>query len=144
VLRLASAKVPQYADNFFKYGTNAAPQVKTLLPVEARMILEKVVRISEIRLALAKRDPALAASIAPWVTGSRFVILEPEQERDTSYYSRQPMAPVKALRWTRGGVVLGSRIKADLAELGGESFIDKGRAAMFTEELESRLTSDLR
>ncbi len=138
VLRLSDSRVPLHTD-----GSTSVDGVRTLLPVEARMVLEKVVRVSELHLALGKRDPGLAASVGAWITGSRFVVLEPEAVHDR--YSRSgEMAPIERIEWTRGGVLLGSRIKADLAALGGQSFLDPARAAAFRGEIEAGLTSDLK
>jgi hypothetical protein len=135
-LRLASAKVPLVIDH---WDHAVKLEERTTLPVEARLVLEKAVRVSEIYGTLVKRDPDLAKNLEPWVTGSQFRILEPSQVLENNR-----VAKVRDIKWNDGGTLQMSRIKADLVNAGPRTFLDAERVRMLRAELESRLTSDLR
>jgi len=107
------------------------------------MILEKVVRVSELHLALAKRAPELAANLAPWVKGSRFVVVQPKAERETADY-RTSVAATRDVKREETHAILASRVKGDLAQVGAASFIDRARTDMFKAEIDASLSAELR
>ncbi len=116
-----------------------------MLPVEARALLEKAVRLSEVFHVLGKRAPALAASMAPWMEQSRFLIELPEGKYSLENYQRYRATVLpRQIEYRPAIVVSMTRPGPDLLKLVPAGMIDAERAQMLEKDLDAKLTRDLR
>lgn len=140
-IALRSSSLPLRKDKW----SSQAQETTGMLPVEARILLEKALKVSEIFEALGKRAPGLASNIAPWVTQSRFVLQVPRGEGGYGDAYRQHKGvhlPENILY--DNAIVSMTRPKADLLKLAGSGLVDAERAAMFKTELDKKLVGGLK
>jgi hypothetical protein len=135
-LRVSSAERPLVHETGSNWDKSKIEQ-HMLLPVEARLLLEKVVRVKEIRDELVDRESALADPLTHWLERTRFTMAAPSGQRDSE-------GRIGDFHWESRDTIQAITIKTDLGKLGDRDYFEPTRAAELDKQAKERLTNTLR